>query len=654
MELTIVGWASRGLRCPDIDIRLADAQGASEDVTLIQMPNGTGKTTTLRLLRAALTGEGTFWTRETIQGFRRASSTEIEGLFVLDLRIDDRPLTFELRFDFEEGGVAYRTTNPAVGGLQPGWHPPSEAGRYLTEAFVSLFVFDGELAEQLLDPSLQEAASAIDALCQLHLLDEVYRAADDEWKRATQSGGAKTQQGLKACKTKLSKLDKRCEEIRKVRRELTKEQQTLDQSASTLRNEVNKHLGRQQSDRDKLAVLEEISAAKGVAVGKEARQLMELLRLPHLADRGVGAQLLEFKDHLDKLRLPESSSKQFFEELASEDDCVCGRPLTDAARRELRDRAKQFMGSEITGVLNTVKSDIDKFIRDSELTAEDVADAESSLLAASEGLRGAKQEVRVMKDRLLEESSADVRRKQDRLEELKGRLKTIEDSLTEISRERQPGENDESLCLKAVEHLRNAAKEKVSTITGTVELGQRTAILQRVVKDTRELARARIRAALVTESNRRLSTVLVHDPIQIKDINRSIELADQEGASMGQTLAVGYTFLASLFSRGSHVFPLVVDSPVISLDATVRGQVAELIQNLKQQFIAFTISTERTGFVPELDRLCNVRYLTLFRRTKGTRYLEKRLPGSGVTQTDAACLVEGKEYFFAFDLDAEE
>ena len=54
--MRILGWKAEGLRCPDHDIDFSADTNEINPVTLIQMPNGTGKTTTLNLLRAALSG----------------------------------------------------------------------------------------------------------------------------------------------------------------------------------------------------------------------------------------------------------------------------------------------------------------------------------------------------------------------------------------------------------------------------------------------------------------------------------------------------------------------------------------------------------------------------------------------------------------------
>ena len=52
MRLNLLGWKCEGLRCPDFDFDLNQKGNAL--ATFLQMPNGTGKTTTLRLLKRSL------------------------------------------------------------------------------------------------------------------------------------------------------------------------------------------------------------------------------------------------------------------------------------------------------------------------------------------------------------------------------------------------------------------------------------------------------------------------------------------------------------------------------------------------------------------------------------------------------------------------
>ena len=55
-SIKILRWKATGLRCPDHEFSFESTAGNVHPLTLIQMPNGTGKTTTLTLIRAALSG----------------------------------------------------------------------------------------------------------------------------------------------------------------------------------------------------------------------------------------------------------------------------------------------------------------------------------------------------------------------------------------------------------------------------------------------------------------------------------------------------------------------------------------------------------------------------------------------------------------------
>ena len=54
LELKIISWNSKGLRCPDGKVDLYE--NGYKRFNFIQMPNGTGKTTYLELIQYALSG----------------------------------------------------------------------------------------------------------------------------------------------------------------------------------------------------------------------------------------------------------------------------------------------------------------------------------------------------------------------------------------------------------------------------------------------------------------------------------------------------------------------------------------------------------------------------------------------------------------------
>jgi DNA sulfur modification protein DndD len=82
MRIELAGWSSEGLRCPDIEIKLMTDDKIAP-VSLIQMPNGTGKTTTLTMIRAAMSGEAQGWSAGKIKSLRRPGESHSEGTFTL-------------------------------------------------------------------------------------------------------------------------------------------------------------------------------------------------------------------------------------------------------------------------------------------------------------------------------------------------------------------------------------------------------------------------------------------------------------------------------------------------------------------------------------------------------------------------------------------
>ncbi|MGD1711906.1 hypothetical protein [Dapis sp. BLCC M172] len=56
MKIEIIGWETEGLRCLDMNINLLSGDKYAH-FSLVKMPNGTAKTTTLSLIRAAMSGE---------------------------------------------------------------------------------------------------------------------------------------------------------------------------------------------------------------------------------------------------------------------------------------------------------------------------------------------------------------------------------------------------------------------------------------------------------------------------------------------------------------------------------------------------------------------------------------------------------------------
>ncbi len=386
-------------------------------------------------------------------------------------------------------------------------------------------------------------------------------------------------------------------------------------------------------------------------------ELMQSVKLPNVLHPRLSSALQRLKGNLDRLKLPENTSAQFFEELLEEQNCICGREMTHESRAEIAKRAKQYLGADENGLINTMKGDIDKFT-----AAEDGPSRHERLLSDVRRLGEAVRErqaaegaLRALVQKRIEQGDEQVGEWQNELQEKRQQFEDRESLLKAISSSGDEAEDTNATVSLSLLHKRLAeADRKISEITKTVELHQQTKLIQRIAKESKKVARDQIRSLVLADCNKMLRKVLSQDPLQLERIDDSLHLAHQSGASSGQTLSVGYTFLMTVLERGQNQFPLIVDSPANPLDAGRRREIGGLIPKLCSQFIGFTISTERLGFVSALESTgAPIKYITLFRKTAGTTELVKHLPAKGVKQTSNAVMVEDRDYFNNFDLEEE-
>lgn len=362
--IKVAGWSAEGLRCPDHQVSfLKDGQN-SYPVSLIQMPNGTGKTTTLELLRAALsgdalTGKGSAqeWDADKVQSYKKRNSQSSRGRFQVILICDTRRLTITMDFDFDDGIVRYSTTLPS--GNREGFHPPRDVMKFFEANFVNFFVFDGELAAQLLDQEHTKAQDVIKDLFQLNLFPDLTDRIEGYWKEKTEQVGVTQQKGLTRRRNRVNNLRnllkqrKKLKELKntdykKKKKELTRKEELFEEALAE-REEVKDQL--YQAD----IKLQEAQSRVDLSVNN----VLDEMRNPHSLSSSFATRMITLKDSLDRAKLPESAAREFFEELADEAECVCGRPIDDdTIRSHIKGRAKRYMGSDDVSLLNQLKGDV--------------------------------------------------------------------------------------------------------------------------------------------------------------------------------------------------------------------------------------------------------------------------------------------------------
>src|SRR5205814_739897 len=150
------------------------------------------------------------------------------------------------------------------------------------------------------------------------------------------------------------------------------------------------------------------------------------------------------------------------------------------------------------------------------------------------------------------------------------------------------------LCKVEVKERQNALAEA----TGTVTFLRKATITKDLIEEIENRALDLIKERLRVATNTKLRSFIPTESIRVARIGGALELeSDRLGSkqqvSEGQSLAIAYAFLTSLFEQAPYRLPFIVDSPAGSLDLRVRREVAELIPDLFDQMIMFVISSER-------------------------------------------------------------
>jgi DNA sulfur modification protein DndD len=620
------------------------------------MPNGTGKTTTLNLIRAALSGLGADggWDVAKVRSFAKRGGKVTQGEFQIAFAINATRYTVTMRFDFEEGRMEFSTTGRS--GLTAGFNIPNPAKEFLRPEFVPYFVFDGELAEQLLNHELPSAQEVIERLFRLDLFESIKLRVNEYWEKRVSQRKPQDPKQLTHLRNRHQRLR---DHLSSLIRQQKKTRNDLNTAKETLRRKKAKFDAAIAEKEGFRAKLEEANAAVERAratVTISARDAFGRLRDPHAVSGVFASEMLNFKNSLDRVKLPESTAREFFEELAQEDLCVCGRPLDDLTRQAVRERAKQYLGSDDVALLNCIKGDIATAVADNTETAAQELTALVSKLREALREQGERELDRDQIRQLAIDADPGLEAAKQEIADLQERIGELTEALEEFE---NPADgnllDDQVRGIRVVERRIGTAEVKYAEITETLHLKGKRDILNRILDGAGHKARVGVCTEICRESNERIAELIPDNRIKIERIDRSLYLDGQAGGSVGETLSVAYAFLSTLFNRADNKLPFIVDSPANPIDLRVRGKVAALVPKLAQQFIAFTISSERAGFLIPLETAATkeIQYFTLFRKEDTGAPPEEAATDGKMEMTTDGIIVTGRAYFHAFHINSE-
>lgn len=574
----------------------------------VMMANGTGKTTTMTLIKGLLDGSAKNWPVDYVKSFAPTTTTGDKGEFSITVKFDEKQYKYFLSLDYVNGIAKIETQAPPKG-RETGLLLPTAIKGIFTPEFVSRFVFDGEQAKKSMDRASNEADETIRYLYRLDELDEILAMNMNILTEIQNAEGGST-----GTRGSLSNLRSRQKKVRDHIASLEKKQKQLNGDIARFSQEkIEKEKQRQELDKnyealnkEKNEVIAEQEKNRG-NVDVKITEIVSLVKTPYLVSEGLCNRMYEFGDAMKKLKLPKSSSKDFFTELAYAEKCVCDRCIGEKERDAILKNAERYLGSDHQAVLNNIKSVLMGSTYDERLVA-----AFEELGKLQEQKTRLNARFADVEDKLIKAGGPQVEQLQSEIEVLIGQISSAQTQLKIIE---SKDEDDETLTEENNLHkARRADAEyevKIASTTKTNAALRKKNVVQDLVNEIKTQATAALKEEIIKKANDKISRVIKDDYIEIESIDGYIKLKDREGASDGQTLSIGYCFLGTLFEEAELEFPFVIDSPTGKMDFDKRQAVADIIPVVFNQMIAFVQSAEVKCFADRFYKNTDTQYLTI-------------------------------------------
>ena len=609
MKMSILELEYKNIRkISSLQISFRNDTGGVIKNNFVMMANGTGKTTTMTLIKGLLDGSAKNWPVDYVKSFAPTTTTGDKGEFSITVKFDEKQYKYFLSLDYVNGIAKIETQAPPKG-RETGLLLPTAIKGIFTPEFVSRFVFDGEQAKKSMDRTSNEADETIRYLYRLDELDEILAMNMNILTEIQNAEGGST-----GTRGSLSNLRSRQKKVRDHIASLEKKQKQLNGDIARFSQEkIEKEKQRQELDKnyealnkEKNEVIAEQEKNRG-NVDVKITEIVSLVKTPYLVSEGLCNRMYEFGDAMKKLKLPKSSSKDFFTELAYAEKCVCDRCIGEKERDAILKNAERYLGSDHQAVLNNIKSVLMGSTYDERLVA-----AFEELGKLQEQKTRLNARFADVEDKLIKAGGPQVEQLQSEIEALIGQISSAQTQLKIIE---SKDEDDETLTEENNLHkARRADAEyevKIASTTKTNAALRKKNVVQDLVNEIKTQATAALKEEIIKKANDKISRVIKDDYIEIESIDGYIKLKDREGASDGQTLSIGYCFLGTLFEEAELEFPFVIDSPTGKMDFDKRQAVADIIPVVFNQMIAFVQSAEVKCFADRFYKNTDTQYLTI-------------------------------------------
>lgn len=616
MKMSILGIEYKNIRkISDLKLSFVDAAGNVINNSFVMMANGTGKTTTMELLKGLLDGTAVEWNASEVKSFAPTTRVSDKGEFSITVKFDERQYKYFLCLDYRMGVAIIYTTTMENGGYEEGRHLPDSLKDIFSSEFVSRFVFDGEQAKKTMDSSSNEAEETIKYLYRLDKLDNIIASNQRILAEIQEAEGAKGSKGsLSNLKTRRDSVLKTIETLKDKAKKLQddiEQYQTEQESKIAHRDALDKNY--EGLNDEKQEIIKEQQHNKD-AVDAKIAEILNLMKYPYLISPKFNERMYELASSMTKLKLPKIISKDFFVELSDADTCVCGREIKERERKYILVNAEKYLASDQQSVLNAIKSSLNSNSYD-----ERLHEAYEQLKELREEGNRLQTRFNNNAEKLLKAGGEEAFNLKERISKLGEKIAVSKSQLDTIeSKDESNEELTENNNIHKAQIIYKDYEQKIAAATRTSIALSRKEAVEKLLLDIRLMATTELKKEIVRKTNERLKEVIKDDDIEIEDIDKYIKLKNRDGASEGQTLGIAYCFLGTLFEDAELEFPFVIDSPTGKMDFDKRQAVADIIPDVFNQMIAFVQSAEVDHFANRFYDKTNTQFITIIASTQGS------------------------------------
>lgn len=615
-RLQILNIQSQGLRCIDCDLDFRHNKNINDTKTLnlIIMPNGGGKTTIRDLITMCLSNEYQRLTTDQVYGFRKKSWEDEDqpkyefGNFKMAIQFDDIRYDYELHFDFLSNEIKARTKESKKGKTYDEIIVPPALNKFFQENFIKIWNFNGELVDTFFQQSESLADEFISFLMRFNLIDDVISTSNtyidqkiSKLSRKNIGKSSNIQKSISKAENRLNSLNKKRQSLTLELDEQKEKKRNNDEILKNLKNIINPELQKKiedlETEQEKLEIhRDEITLS-----------FFQSLKNPFSVSDFFGEKLSEFKDNLDKEKLPETTSKAFFEDLKSSDECVCGEKMDDKKRSKIDENKQKYLDTDDWQILNSIKTSIEndskniqpidfkKFEAQIRKINNEISDKRNLKLEYEEQIQDSSNNEKENFDKALKDRDA----LGDKISKLEAQIQLIDNPKI---KDREQSDPESMWSIENVTDFIHKKKRDLFAANNKEDISGKLDIIENILKSVRLTIKDIVGKQLISEINQNIREIL-STQVSVEKITNFIKLKGAEDASVGQKLAIVYSFINSLLSRAQFRSLLIIDSPFGALGIDEKKEISQKIPNSKEQQMIFFITTsEREGVIKNWEK----------------------------------------------------